>query len=294
MGFYQPAQLVRDAREHGVEVRAPDVRFSDWDCTLEPAADGKLKAVRLCFRLIGGLSQAEAQKLITARKTGALSPEDIARKAGLARSVLERIAEADAFRSKGLDRRAALWRASALKGERTLERDAPLLAYIGPEEQQDVALPPMRLSEHVAEDYRTVGLSLKKHPCGFFRRALHARGVFQAAELNEARLSNGRRVRVAGLVLNRQRPGTAKNVMFATLEDESGVANLVVWDRIFQAQRRQWMTSSFMLVDGVVQKANGVTHVVAERITDLTPILARLRDDDDGGAAALQRSRDFH
>lgn len=292
MGFYQPAQLVRDAREHGVEVRAADVRFSDWDCTLEPAAEGKLKAVRLGLRLISGLSQAEAQKLIAARKTGALSPEDIARKAGLARSVLERIAEADAFRSNDLDRRAALWRASALKGERTLERDAPLLAYIGPEAQPNITLPPMRLSEHVARDYRTVGLSLKQHPCAFYRRALHARGVFQATELNEARLGNGCRVRVAGLVLNRQRPGTAKNVMFATLEDESGVANLVVWDRVFQAQRRQWMTSSFMLVDGVVQKANGVTHVIAERITDLTPILARLCDD--GTTAALQRSRDFH
>lgn len=292
MGFYQPAQLVRDAREHGVEVRAADVRFSDWDCTLEPAAEGKLKAVRLGLRLISGLSQAEAQKLIAARKTGALSPEDIARKAGLARSVLERIAEADAFRSNDLDRRAALWRASALKGERTLERDAPLLAYIGPEAQPNITLPPMRLSEHVARDYRTVGLSLKQHPCAFYRRALHARGVFQATELNEARLGNGCRVRVAGLVLNRQRPGTAKNVMFATLEDESGVANLVVWDRVFRAQRRQWMTSSFMLVDGVVQKANGVTHVIAERITDLTPILARLCDD--GATAALQRSRDFH
>ncbi len=105
-------------------------------------------------------------------------------------------------------------------------------------------------------------------------------------------MGNGRRVKVAGLVPNRQRPGTAKNVMFATLEDESGIANLVVWDRVFQAQRREWMTSSFMLIDGVLQKANGVTHVIAERITDLTPLLARLRDD--GAPAALQRSRDFH
>ncbi len=292
MGFYQPAQLVRDAREHGVEVHAPDVRFSDWDCTLEPATSGKLRAVRLGFRLVGGLNENEALKLIAAREAGAHTPEEIARKAGLAGGVLERIAEADAFRSKQLDRRDALWRASALKGERTLERDAPLLAYINPEEPYDVVLPAMRLSEHVAEDYRTVGLSLKQHPCAFFRRSLHARGVFQAKELEEDRMTNGRRVRVAGLVLNRQRPGTAKNVMFATLEDESGVANLVVWDQIFQAQRRQWMTSAFMLIDGVLQKANGVTHVIAERITDLTPLLTRLRDD--GAPAPLQRSRDFH
>jgi error-prone DNA polymerase len=293
MGFYQPAQLVRDAREHGVEVRAPDVRFSEWDCTLESADKGERKAVRLGFRLVSGLSEAEAQKLIAARETGALSPEDIARKAGLARGVLERIAEADAFRSERLDRRAALWRASALKGERTVERDAPLLAGIAPEEtQDDAALPPMLLREHVAEDYRTTGLSLKRHPCAFFRRSLHARDVLKAAELEEERMTNGRRIRVAGLVLNRQRPGTAKNVMFATLEDESGVANLVVWDRIFQAQRRQWMTSSFMLIDGVLQKANGVTHVIAERITDLTPLLSRLREE--GPPGPLQRSRDFH
>ena len=292
MGFYQPAQLVRDARAHGVEVHPPDVRFSEWDCTLEPAASGALKAVRLGFRLVKGLSQVDAQRLIAAREAGATAPEDIARKAGLARSVLERIAEADVFRSERLDRRAALWRAGALKDERTLERDAPLLAYIAPEAPQDIVLPPMRLSEHVAEDYRTISLSLKHHPCAFFRRALHARGVFQAAELEENKLGSGRRIRVAGLVLNRQRPGTAKNVMFATLEDESGVSNLIVWDQIFQAQRREWMTSSFMLVDGVLQKANGVTHVLADRITDLTPLLARLRDD--SGATALQRSRDFH
>ncbi len=293
MGFYQPAQLVRDAHEHGVEVRAPDVRFSDWDCTLEPTESSQLKALRLGLRLVSGLSQAEAQKLVAAREVGAFTPEDIARKAKLARGVLERIAEADAFRSRQLDRRVALWRASALKGERTLERDAPLLAYIAPEEPQDeAALPPMLLREHVAEDYRTIGLSLKQHPCAFFRRALHERGVFQAAELEEERMTNGRRIRVAGLVLNRQRPGTAKNVMFATLEDESGIANLVVWDQIFQAQRRQWMTSSFMLIDGVLQKANGITHVIAERITDLTPLLSRLRDE--GPATSFQRSRDFH
>ena len=292
MGFYQPAQLVRDARAHGVEVRAPDVRHSVWDCSLEEAEAGRLKAVRLGFRLVEGLREDEARKLIAARDAGACEPEEIARKAGLTRGVLERIADADAFRSSKLDRRAALWRAGGLKGERTLERDAPLLALIAPEADDDALLPAMRLSEHVAEDYRTIGLSLKQHPCAFFRRGLHQRGVFQAAELERDGLTNGRRVRVAGLVLNRQRPGTAKNVMFATLEDETGVANLVVWDQIFQAQRREWMTSSFMLIDGVLQKANGVTHVIAERVTDLSHLLSRLRED--GEDAKLQRSRDFH
>ncbi|MES1200266.1 MAG: error-prone DNA polymerase [Pseudomonadota bacterium] len=336
MGFYQPAQLVRDARAHGVEVRAPDVRHSDWDCTLEEVdpplplrgggrgrgepsrpqdefasprepsdaalhptplppplkGRGRWKAIRLGLRLVDGLHEAEAQKLIAAREVGACEPEEIARKAGLARGVLERIADADAFRSARLDRRAALWRAGGLKGERNVERDAPLFARIAPQADDDALLPEMRLSEHVAEDYRTVGLSLKQHPCAFFRRGLHARGVFQAVELEKDRMRNGQRVRVAGLVLNRQRPGTAKNVMFATLEDETGVANLVVWDQIFQAQRREWMTSAFMLIDGVLQKANDVTHVIANRVTDLTYLLARLREDSE--PARLQRSRDFH
>ncbi len=291
MGFYHPAQLVRDAREHSVEVRAPDVRFSDWDCTLEPAEAGPLRAVRLGLRLVNGLQRDEAEKLIAARAGGVQSPEEIARKAGLARGVLERLAEADAFRAQMIDRRSALWRASGLKGERTLEREAPLLAALDAPKDDDL-LPAMRLSEHVAEDYRTIGLTLKKHPCAFFRRGLQERGVFAAAELEEARIENGRRVRTAGLVLNRQRPGTAKNVMFATLEDETGIVNLVVWDRIFQAQRRDWMTSRFMLVDGIVQKAHGVTHVVADRVTDMSYLLAKLRDD--GEQHTLQRSRDFH
>jgi error-prone DNA polymerase len=288
MGFYQPAQLVRDAREHGVEVRAPDVRASAWDCTLERAVGGAA-VVRLGLRLVSGLQQEEALKLIAAREAGARSVEEIARKAGLARGVLERIAEADAFRSEDMDRRAALWRVSGLKGERTVEKEAPLLAGMNaaPEE---VALPAMPLREHVAEDYRSIGLSLKAHPCAFFRGGLSKRGVLRAVELEDA--APDQKVRVAGLVLNRQRPGTAKNVMFATLEDETGIVNLVVWDRIFQAQRRDWMTSGFMLVEGRVQKANGVIHVVADTVRDLTALLARLSGD--AANAPLQRSRDFH
>jgi error-prone DNA polymerase len=298
MGFYQPAQLVRDAREHGVEVRAPDVFASDWDCTLEDSLSiNGLNAVCLGLRLVSGLAEEEAKKIVAARQAGARSIEEIARQAGLARGVLERIAEADAFRSQGLDRRAALWRATGLKGERKITKDAPLLDRLAPEaDGDDGLLPEMLLPEQVAEDYRSIGLSLKAHPVSFFRDALDRRRVARAADLE--RVPEGAHVRVAGLVLNRQRPGTAKNVMFATLEDETGIANLVIWDRVFQANRRVLMTSGFLLVEGVVQKASGVIHVIVERPFDLTPSLAKLRSGE--GAATgpaekpLQRSRDFH
>jgi error-prone DNA polymerase len=296
MGFYHPAQLVRDARAHGVEVRAPDVMFSAWDCTLEPADEGERKAVRLGLRLVEGFSQKEAEKLIAARAAGALTPEDFARHAGLARGALDRIAEADAFRAGKLDRRAALWRVGGLKGERTIKAEAPLLAIIEAAPEADAALPAMPLSEHVVEDYRTIGLSLKAHPCSFFRARLAAKGVRRAADLAEETLTSGRWVNVAGLVLNRQRPGTASGVMFATLEDETGIANLIVWPKIFERQRRLFMTSRFLLAQGRLQKANGVTHVIVERGIDLTPQLATLRHGLPAGAEApkLQPSRDFH
>jgi error-prone DNA polymerase len=255
----------------------------------------KPKAVRLGLRLVGGLAQAEAEKLVAARNAGAQSLEALAREAGLARGVLERIAEADAFRSKALDRRQALWRAGGLKSERGIAAEAPLLARIAPKTDETaddgIALPSMPLPEHVAEDYRTIGLSLKAHPCAFFRQALHKKRVLASEDLARARA--GSKVRVAGLVLNRQRPGTAKNVMFATLEDETGIANLVIWDRVFQAQRRVLMTASFLLVEGEVQKASGVIHVIVERAFDLSSNLAQLRGEA-GGAEPLQKSRDFH
>jgi error-prone DNA polymerase len=252
-----------------------------------------LKPVRLGLRLVAGLAEEEAKKLIAARTAGARSLEALARRAGLARGVLERIARADAFRSTDLDRRAALWRASGMRGERKLEAEAPLLAAIPASgEGRDDLLPVMPTSEHVAEDYRTIGLSLKAHPCAFFRDALGRRGVIGAADLE--RLPAGRKVRVAGLVLNRQRPGAAKNVMFATLEDETGIANLVIWDRIFQNNRRVLMTAGFLAVEGEIQTASGVIHVIVERAFDLTSSLSRLSDSEAQQQTALQRSRDFH
>ncbi|MFC3079264.1 error-prone DNA polymerase [Phenylobacterium terrae] len=309
MGFYQPAQLVRDAREHGVEVRAPCILASDWDCTLEEAAEvkdepphprgrtGPLKAVRLGFRQIRGLKEEEVRRLVEARTAGARTIPDLARRGRLSRRTLELLAEADVFRSLGLSRRDALWAVKGLAGEAKVETDAPLLARMGVSEA-GVTLPDMALPQHVAEDYRTLSLSLKAHPVTFFREQLAKAGAVPCSRLTE--LTNGRRVAVGGLVLIRQRPGTAKGVTFLTLEDETGPANIVVWKDVFERHRKLVMTSSFIIVRGKLQREGEVIHLVADQFVDLSSALSQLRDDEttprvrskvDGG---LIRSRDFH
>jgi error-prone DNA polymerase len=298
MGFYQPAQLVRDAREHGVTVLGPDVLKSDWDSKLEPLPpEGEKLAVRLGLRQVRGLRQEEIERLIAARADGCASLQPLARRAQLSRRTLELLAEADAFRSLGLDRREGLWAVKAIAPEAKAETETPLLAALGLEEDA-VELPRMTLPAHVAEDYRTTGLSLKAHPCRFFRPLLTGLGAVPTEALKTMR--DGQRVTVGGLVLIRQRPGTAKGVVFATLEDETGVANAVVWPDVFAAHRRTVMSASFLVVSGRLQRASDVIHVVAERFIDLTGRLAEMKDAD--GAEAhrrpsvqrLQRSRDFH
>jgi error-prone DNA polymerase len=301
MGFYQPAQLVRDARDHGVEVREPDVLTSDYDSTLEPATKrrSRIKAVRLGMRQIKGLGEAEARQIVAARQVGARTVQDFARMSRVSRRSLELLAEADAFRSTGLSRREALWAVKGLAPELNAERDAPLTVGL-PLFEAAAALPVMGEAQEVAEDYRTFGLSLRKHPCAFFRQSLERRGCVPAEIL--PRLKDGARVAIAGLVLIRQRPGTAKNVTFMTLEDETGPMNVVAWERIFQANRRVVMTSSLLLVRGTIQSESGVIHVVAESFEDLSPHLAKLRDEADSPppqmrsrvSGRLVRSRDFH
>jgi error-prone DNA polymerase len=301
MGFYQPAQLVRDAREHGVEVRPPDVMLSDWNSILEPKPSppcGEGSPVRLGLRQIKGFKEADAEALLAARDAGARSLEDFALRAGLSRRALELLAEADACRSLGLDRRAALWAVKGLAPEIGVETGAPLLARQAFQEPQ-VELPFMGQPEHVAEDYRTTSLSLKAHPVGFFREDLARRGAVPAASLRSLR--NGRRVSVGGLVLVRQRPGTAKGVVFMTLEDETGIANVIVWKDCFEANRRLVMGASFVIVSGQLQRQGEVIHLVAERFTDLSARLAEMRDGEaplpevgTRAAARLVRSRDFH
>jgi error-prone DNA polymerase len=319
MGFYQPAQLVRDARAHGIEIRPADVNFSAWDCTLEAGVDGK-HAVRLGFRLVNGLSEDELTKLIAARGNGFASIERLAAVAGLSRFAIERLAEADAFRSLGLDRRAALWTARRLDviGIRTARRTAatkdddgklPLLAPHMSDElfpEPAVALPAMPLSEHVVEDYVATGLSLKEHPVRFFRERLTALGAMRNVKLRGDDLRQDAGITIAGLVLVRQRPGTAKGVIFMTLEDETDIANIIVWPKAFEQNRRTVMTARFLAVRGRLQRAGLVVHVVAEAFIDLSAELPWLRDGGDlfspkfsGGphpadTQPLLKSRDFH
>ncbi len=300
MGFYEPAQIVRDAREHHVEVRPIDINRSDWDCTLETLAGQERRALRLGLRLVKGLAKKDAEAFVAARGAGYRSPADLARRGKLKRGALEALARADAFRSVGLDRRAALWAVKGL-GEDTL----PLFAGLDTPEAP-VELPAMALGEHVFEDYGTTGLSLKRHPVAFLRDSLARRSILPCSALQQAR--DGMRIEVAGLVLVRQRPGTASGVIFMTLEDETGIANIVVWNRIFETYRRIVMTGRLVAVRGLIQKEGIVIHVVAERLTDLSAELRVLdapfslphgrgdemhhpgRDHRD----LAQKSRDFH
>jgi error-prone DNA polymerase len=300
MGFYQPSQLVRDAREHGVEVRPPDVLASHWDCTLEAPDDPRTpyRPLRLGLRQIKGFKKDDATALVKAREAGAQTVEEFAVKARLTRRALELLAEADAFRGIGLDRRQALWAVKGLAGELGAQDDAPLLVGSQPKEVQ-VELPFMSQPQHVAEDYRTTSLSLKAHPVSFFRSDLDADRIVRAAALKTMR--DRQRVSVGGLVLVRQRPGTAKGVVFLTLEDETGIANIVIWKDAFEANRRLVMSSAFLVVHGQLQRAGDVIHVVAERFTDLSGRLSEMREAErppievhSKVSGRLIRSRDFH
>ncbi|MFQ5764273.1 MAG: error-prone DNA polymerase [Rhodospirillales bacterium] len=286
MGFYAPAQIVRDAREHGVEVHPVDVNESDWDCTLEDA-DMKGAALRLGFRQVKGLAEADADTLVVARGDGYPDAADLQRRSGLGRAVLEKLARADAFGSLGLDRRQALWAVRGLDDE----APPPLLAAVGAAGPEPaVALPATAPGEAVADDYRALRLSLKAHPLSILRPGLEGRGIVPCARLRD--LPHGQPVRVAGLVITRQRPGSAKGVVFVTLEDETGIANLVVWASVFERFRRAVIGASLLAVEGEMQREGEVIHVVADKLQDMTPLLARL--DAGPGALLSVAVRDFH
>ncbi len=309
MGFYAPAQIVRDAREHGAEVRAVDVNFSEWGSTLEPLAPAESPpplrgregvgalhprhasqspairtrcAVRLGLRQVKGLREADAALIVAAREKPYRSVRDLWLRSGISRAGLERLAEADAFRSIGLDRRQALWEVRALDPMSAAER-LPLFAAADGIAETDlqaeaqVALPLMAEGEHVVSDYRALSLSLKAHPVSFLRERLAAHAIVEAGRLPE--IASGRRVSVAGLVLVRQRPGTASGVIFATLEDETGVANVIVWPKVFERFRGIVLGARLMRVTGKLQSEQGVIHVVAEKLEDLTPLLSLLSAD---------------
>ncbi|HWV02100.1 MAG TPA: error-prone DNA polymerase [Devosia sp.] len=277
MGFYAPAQIVRDAREHGVEVRPVCVNASRWDCTLEPA-DDRL-AVRLGFNRVSGLANDQAAAIVAARAERPFADvDDVWRRAGVPAAALVRLAEADAFQPAfGLARREALWAIKALRDEplplfaaaaRDDGRPAPEIA------EEAVRLKAMTAGREVAEDYRHTGLTLRRHPVAFLRDELERDRFVTCAAANGLR--DGRSVRTAGLVLVRQRPGSAKNVTFITIEDESGIANLVVWPDLYEKQRRIVLTASLLGIQGRVQREGDVIHLICARLFDLTPLLSSL------------------
>ncbi|GFE48414.1 error-prone DNA polymerase 1 [Roseobacter cerasinus] len=273
MGFYAPAQIVRDAREHGVEVRAPDVNFSDWDNTLEPLGERRF-AVRLGLRQVDGMAQAVAERIMAARETAFADFEDLKRRARVDAGSLRKLAAADAVRSMGLDRRQALWETRALRDA----PDLPLFAKTRDEgSEARFTLPQMPRCEHVVADYQTLRLSLKAHPMSFLRRSMARQRYTPAGDL--ARMHNGQSVSMAGIVLIRQRPGSAKGVCFITLEDETGVANLVVWPKVMVAFRKVIMQARLIDVRGVVQCDGNVIHVVAHQLIDRTDALVCLSND---------------
>ncbi|NDC58451.1 MAG: DNA polymerase III subunit alpha, partial [Alphaproteobacteria bacterium] len=272
MGFYAPAQIVRDAQEHGVEARPIDVNCSAWDNTLERRADGRL-ALRLGFRQMQGVREEQAARITAQRGAGYRTVEDLARRAGLNGSALRALADADAFGSMGADRREALWAARRVPDAAPL----PLFAAADAREladEPDAALPAMRLGEHVAADYQTARLSLKAHPMAILRDRFRAEHWLSAGEATARR--DGARARTAGVVLVRQRPGNG-NAIFITLEDETGVVNLVLWARTFETYRRQVMGARLLAVEGKIQRSpEGVVHLMAERLFDRTGDLALL------------------
>ncbi|WP_421725758.1 error-prone DNA polymerase [Bauldia sp.] len=394
MGFYAPAQIVRDAARHGVTIRPPDINFSDWDSTLEPEegqptdrirtrvhaahADQRddirsAHAVRLGLRQIKGIKEEDAEALMKARGAGFDSVRDLWLRSGLSRAAIERLADADAFRSLGLDRRDALWAARGLGSTAAADRPGGRLPLFDVAEhgalqrEPDVALPPMPIGEHVVNDYRFLSLSLKAHPVSFLRRDLAARRIITNAALIDLALKDeatrgeehrkrdreetrgaegrspdrdtrnpgeersrvaarnrlwpdrggtkietppardrprpavkrrkpdrdgpnitrrpwsgpppGRRVTVSGLVLVRQRPGTASGVIFMTIEDETDIANIIVWPRTFERFRPVVLGARLVAVTGRVQSESSVIHVVAEQLEDLTSMLAVLSEE---------------
>jgi error-prone DNA polymerase len=265
MGFYAPAQIVRDAREHGVEVRPVCINRSRWDSTLEEGKD--LLPLRLGMRMVRGLSNLHAAQILGARAERTFtSVEDVWRRSGVPVAALERLAEADAFASLGLDRRQALWRVRGL-GERPL----PLFVAVESQDSEpEVALYPMTDGREVVEDYRSVQLSLRAHPLAFLRPELDKRQFVKCSDLRS--IKDGRRIHIAGIVLIRQRPGTT-NVTFLTIEDESGVANIILWQQRFQAQRRIVMGAPMIGVRGTVQREGDVIHVIGEHLEDQSALL---------------------
>jgi len=293
MGFYGPAQLVGDARKHGVEVRPIDVNFSEWDCTLERRQrtedrgqkDKGLSSVfcplsspalRLGFRQIGGLNRKHADAVVAARVDGPFRTfSEFVRRTGLRAGALKRLSQADAFGSLQMDRQTTLWRSLPERGPATPFDQTDI-------DEAPVPLPALTPFEEVLADYRSAGLTLREHPISFFRRELDSLGIAPANRLPV--LPNDRRVMVGGIVLLRQRPSTAKGITFVTLEDETGTVNLIVRMPVWERYRRVARTAVAMIAHGRLQIEGEIIHVLVDRMEDMS---AKLGD-------FASRSRDFH
>jgi error-prone DNA polymerase len=285
MGFYAPAQLVRDAREHGVEILPIDVNHSNWETTLEPIENASRQAVRMGLHMVSGLPEQDAQKLVASRGPGYGTPSEIARRAGCSRRALDRLAQADAFASMTIGRRQALRKTRVLDG-----RIPPLFASAELFHDPEADLPSTTGSQEVLADYLATGLTLRQHPLTFLRSRLKARRVATAAELKKT--SHGKTVLVAGLVLFRQHPQTAKETIFITLEDETGATNLIVWKHVHEKFHDAVYHGKLLACRGVVQREGQVLHVVARCVLDWSAQLKHL-DPQQGAPALPVRSRDF-
>jgi len=285
MGFYAPAQLVRDAREHGVEVRPIDVNHSNLETTLEPVENSSLHAIRLGLHMVSGLAEKEARILVAARGPGYRTPGDMAGRAGCSRRALDRLAQADAFASMTVGRRQALWKTTILDG-----KSPPLFAGMELFEDSEIDLPPTTESQEVLADCLSTGLTLREHPLTFLRHWLKARRVTTAKDLKET--ASGKTVLVAGLVLFRQHPQTAKETIFLTIEDETGAANIIVWKRVHEKCHAAVYRGKLLACHGVVQREGQVLHVIARHVWDWSAQLKRL-DPQKGAPALPVRSRDF-
>jgi error-prone DNA polymerase len=295
MGFYAPAQIVGDARKHGVEVRPVCVSQSRWDCTLEPIEGSDRHAVRLGMRMVRGLADVDAARIVAVRTDDVFtSVEDMWRRSRVPAASLVQLAEADAFLpSLHLPRRDALWAIKALRDE-----PLPLFAARAEREMQtiteqlepNVDLRQMTEGHNVVEDYNHTGLTVRDHPIAFLRRDLTKRRIVSCSDAMNDR--DGRWLITAGLVLVRQKPGSAKGVMFITIEDETGPANIVVWPKVFEQSRRVVLGSSMMAVQGRIQREGAVVHLIARQLYDLSADLSGLASRD--GDFKLPTGRDIY
>ncbi|BCW88258.1 Error-prone DNA polymerase [Alphaproteobacteria bacterium SO-S41] len=296
MGFYAPAQIVGDARAHGVEVRPICINASRWDCTLEETGDEERLAVRLGLRMVRGLANVEAAKILAVRGRPFASVDDLWRRAGVPAAALVKIAQADAFKETfRLSRRNALWQLKGL-------RDEPLPLFAAAAAREDDLVPELiepavslkrrTRGGEVVEDYGHIGLTLREHPVTFLRDDLKKQGMIPCAET--MRTKDGRWVKIAGLVLVRQRPGSAKGVMFITIEDESGIANLVIWPSLFEKQRRVILSAGMLGVRGRIQREGEVVHLVAHELTNLSDALASVGDREGSFPLPHGRGDEFH